>query len=128
MRAVAPRFVLLAVAAAILFASGGASAGDVAATAAPLSHGLAIRVTVPGGPGAAAGAVTAPKDGVAMGGALAYPADGSAVRASSVTASAFTVPGAKPVPNERGGSEATRITSKRAPRSPARTSAGVRVA
>ena len=96
MRAVAPRFVLLAVAAAILFASGGASARVLATAAPPVSHGLAIRVTVPGGPGAAAGAVTAPKDGVAMGGAFAYPADGSVVRASSVTASAFTVPGAKP--------------------------------
>ena len=96
MRAVAPRFVLLAVAAAILFASGGASAGGVATAAPPVSHGLAIRVTTPGGPGAIAGAVTAPKDGVAMGGAFAYPADGSVLRASSVTASAFTVPGVKP--------------------------------
>jgi murein DD-endopeptidase MepM/ murein hydrolase activator NlpD len=96
MRAVAPRFVLLAATAVILFASGGASAGGVATAAAPFAHALAIRVTVPGGAGASAGAVTAPNDGVAMGGAFAYPADGSVVRASSVTASAFTVPGAKP--------------------------------
>src|SRR5262245_28254057 len=96
MRAVAPRFVLLALFPMILLASGGASARNVAATTTPVSHGLAIRVTVPGGAGSAAGAVTAPKDGVAMGGAFAYPADGSVVRVSSVTASAFTVPvGAK---------------------------------
>jgi murein DD-endopeptidase MepM/ murein hydrolase activator NlpD len=99
MRAVAPRFVLLAATAVILFASAGASAGGVATAAAPVAHALAIRVTAPGGAGAVAGAVTAPKDGVAMGGAFAYPADGSIVRASSVTASAFTVPGAKPSAN-----------------------------
>jgi murein DD-endopeptidase MepM/ murein hydrolase activator NlpD len=108
MRAVAPRFVLLVVGTAILFASGGASARDVAVATAPVSHGLAIRVTVPGGAGASAGAVTAPKDGVAMGGGFAYPADGSAVRASSVTASAFTVPGAKP--SASASSEAAGVT------------------
>ena len=96
MRPVAQRLMLLAAGAAILFASGstGASAREVAAG--PLSHGLAIRVTIPGADGASAGAATAPKDTVAMGGAFSYPADGSIVRAGSVTAGAFAVPGAAP--------------------------------
>jgi murein DD-endopeptidase MepM/ murein hydrolase activator NlpD len=94
MRLLARRLVLLAAGAAILLASGstGASARGAAAAVSPVSHGLAIRVTVPGGAGAAAASVTAPKDAVAMGGAFAYPADGSIARASSVTAGAFAVP------------------------------------
>jgi murein DD-endopeptidase MepM/ murein hydrolase activator NlpD len=96
MRAVAQRFVLLAVGAAVLFASGSAGASARATAPGPVSHALAIRVTVPGQPGASAGAVTAPKDGVAMGGAFAYPADGSVLRASSLTAGAFAVPSASP--------------------------------
>jgi murein DD-endopeptidase MepM/ murein hydrolase activator NlpD len=96
MRPLAQRLLLLAAGAAILLASGstGASAGPAAAG--PTSHGLAVRVTVPGGAGASAASVAAPKDSVAMGGSFAYPADGSIVRVSSVTAGAFTVPGASP--------------------------------
>ena len=96
MRAVAQRFVLLAAGAAILFASGSVGASARATASGPVSHALAIRVSVPGQPGASAGAVTAPKDGVAMGGAFAYPADGTVLRSSSLTAGAFAVPGASP--------------------------------
>jgi murein DD-endopeptidase MepM/ murein hydrolase activator NlpD len=96
MRPVAQRLMLLAAGLAILLASGSTGASAREAASGPLSHGLALRVTVPGGQGASAGAVTAPKDAVAMGGAFAYPADGSIVRASSVTAGAFAVPGAAP--------------------------------
>jgi len=96
MRPVAQRSMLLAAGLAILFASGSSGASARAVAAGPLSHGLALRVTIPGGQGASAGAATAPKDTVAMGGAFAYPADGSIVRASSVTAAAFAVPGAAP--------------------------------
>jgi murein DD-endopeptidase MepM/ murein hydrolase activator NlpD len=96
MRPLARRLLLLASGAAVLFATGsaGVSAGPTAAG--PVSHGLAVRVTIPGGQGASAAAVQAPKDAVAMGGAFAYPADGSIVRAGSVTAGAFAVPGASP--------------------------------
>ena len=96
MRPLARRLLLLAVGVAVLLATGstGVSAGPTAAG--PGSHGLAVRVTIPGGQGASAAAVTAPKDAVAMGGAFAYPADGSIVRAGSVTAGAFAVPGASP--------------------------------
>jgi murein DD-endopeptidase MepM/ murein hydrolase activator NlpD len=108
MRAVAQRFALLAAGAAILFASGSTGASARAVAAVPTSHGLAVRVTSPGSPGASAAAVTAPKDGVAMGGAFAYPADGSIVRASSVTAGAFTVPGA--LPSASASSEVSTVT------------------
>jgi murein DD-endopeptidase MepM/ murein hydrolase activator NlpD len=87
---------LLAAGAAVLLSTGFAGASAGAATAGPSSHGLAIRVTVPGGAGAAAASVAAPKDAVATGGAFAYPADGSVVRVSSVTAGAFAVAGASP--------------------------------
>jgi murein DD-endopeptidase MepM/ murein hydrolase activator NlpD len=96
MRPLAQRLVLLAAGAAIVLASGSTGASARAAAGGPLAHGLAVRVTVPGGAGAAAAAVTAPKDAVAMGGAFAYPADGSVVRVSSVTAGAFAVEGASP--------------------------------
>jgi murein DD-endopeptidase MepM/ murein hydrolase activator NlpD len=63
-----------------------------AAIAAPVSHGLAIRVT----PGAATATAVAPPDTVATGGAFAYPADGSIARAASTGASAFATTGAAP--------------------------------
>ena len=93
MRPLARRVVLLAAGAALLLASGstGTAARGAEAPPAPVSHGLGIRVTVPGGAGAAAASVTAPQDSVATGGAFAYPADGSIARASSVTAGAFAV-------------------------------------
>src|SRR5215213_8438778 len=92
MRPLAQRLLLLAAGAAILLASGssGASARG-AATPPPASNGLGIRVTVPGGPGAAAASANAPRDSVATAGAFAYPGDGSVARASSVTAGAFVV-------------------------------------
>jgi murein DD-endopeptidase MepM/ murein hydrolase activator NlpD len=98
-------------AAGILFvlAIGSAGAAPAVPTAvAPTSHGLGIRVTVPGGAGAAAASVSAPRDSVATGGAFAYPADGSIVRVASVTAGAFTVPGA--APSASASSEAQSIT------------------
>jgi murein DD-endopeptidase MepM/ murein hydrolase activator NlpD len=107
MRPLAQRLLLLVVGAAVLLAPGSAGAFAVA-TAGPVSHGLAIRVTVPGGPGAAAASVAAPKDAVAMGGAFAYPADGTIVRASSVTAGAFAVPSA-PSPSASASSEAQSV-------------------
>jgi murein DD-endopeptidase MepM/ murein hydrolase activator NlpD len=81
----------------VVLAAGSTGTAPAAPTAAgPVSNGLAIRVTVPGQPGAAAAAVAAPKDAVAMGGAFAYPADGSIARADSVTAGAFAVMSATP--------------------------------
>jgi murein DD-endopeptidase MepM/ murein hydrolase activator NlpD len=87
---------LAALAFLALLGIGSAEAVPQAVATPALSHGLAIRVSVPGGAGAAAASVTAPKDAVAMGGAFAYPADGSIARASSVTAGAFAVPSATP--------------------------------
>jgi murein DD-endopeptidase MepM/ murein hydrolase activator NlpD len=79
----------------VVLAIGSAGAAPAARTAAsPTSNSLAIRVTVPDGSGAAAAAASAPSDTVSTGGGFAYPADGSVAQASSVTASAFTVPSA----------------------------------
>jgi murein DD-endopeptidase MepM/ murein hydrolase activator NlpD len=75
-----------------LLSIGSAGAVQRAAAVPAQSNGLAIRVTAPGTPGAAAASASAPKDAVAMGGAFAYPADGSIARASSVTAGAFAIP------------------------------------
>ena len=108
MRPLAQRLLLLAAGTAILLVSGSTGASAGAAAPGPVSHGLAVRVTVPGGAGASAASVAAPKDAVAMGGAFAYPADGSVVRVSSVTAGAFAVPGA--APSASASSEAQSIT------------------
>ena len=96
MRRVARRFLLPAAAAATLLVSGSAGGATPAAVDGPVSHAVAIRVIVPGQPGATAASVAAPRDAVAMGGAFAHPADGSIVRASSVTAGAFAVVGKAP--------------------------------
>jgi murein DD-endopeptidase MepM/ murein hydrolase activator NlpD len=84
-----------------VLAIGSAAPAPAASKAAPgpVSHAQGIRVTVPGGAGASAAAVSAPKDSVSTGGAFAYPADGSVVRVSSVSAGAFAVTGAAPSAN-----------------------------
>ena len=99
---------LLAAGAGILLATGSTGAGAGPTAAGPLSHGLAVRVTVPGGAGASAAAVQAPNDAVVTGGAFAYPADGSIARVDSVTAGAFAVPGA--TPSASANSEAQGVT------------------
>jgi murein DD-endopeptidase MepM/ murein hydrolase activator NlpD len=74
-----------------------AAALSLAAAAEPTQNtgaaarATAVRVIVPGQPGAAIGAVSAPPDAVAFGDGFAYPADGTIVRTGSVTASVSTV-------------------------------------
>ena len=62
-------------------APGSAAAGSSA-------RAFAIRVSVPGQPGAVTAQVAAPADAVSFGGGFAYPADGSAVTSGAVTGSA----------------------------------------
>jgi murein DD-endopeptidase MepM/ murein hydrolase activator NlpD len=93
---------------AVLAVGPAASAPAASKAAGPVSHGLAVQVTVPGSGGASAASVRAPKDSVVTGGAFAYPADGSVVRISSVTAGAFAVPG--PAPSASASGEAQSIT------------------
>jgi murein DD-endopeptidase MepM/ murein hydrolase activator NlpD len=68
-----------------LAAGAAGNAGDRSAGA--TARAWAIKVIVPGQPGAVSRALTAPDDAVAFDGAFAYPADGSIVAASSVTTS-----------------------------------------
>jgi murein DD-endopeptidase MepM/ murein hydrolase activator NlpD len=75
-----------AVACLLCLAAGAAgNAGDRSAGA--TARAWAIKVIVPGQPGAVSRVLTAPDDAVAFDGAFAYPADGSIVAASSVTTS-----------------------------------------
>jgi murein DD-endopeptidase MepM/ murein hydrolase activator NlpD len=79
---------LFAVLAATL--SLGAAAEPAQSTGASASA-VAVRITVPGQPGAATASVSAPPDAVAFGDGFAYPADGTIVRTGAVTASSSTV-------------------------------------
>jgi murein DD-endopeptidase MepM/ murein hydrolase activator NlpD len=80
-------------AACLLCLAAGASgaAGDRSAGA--TARAWAIKVIVPGQPGAVTRVLTAPDDAVAFDGAFAYPADGSIVAASSVTTSVSATSG-----------------------------------
>ncbi|HSC91202.1 MAG TPA: M23 family metallopeptidase [Gaiellaceae bacterium] len=74
--------------AAVLLAAGRAGAETSAPAAGASARAFAIRVTVPGQPGAVTAQVAAPPDAVSFGASFAYPADGSAVTSGAVTGSA----------------------------------------
>jgi murein DD-endopeptidase MepM/ murein hydrolase activator NlpD len=76
---------LAAVCALVLVLGAPASSADRSAGA--TARAWAIKVIVPGQPGASTRELTAPDDAVAFDGAFAYPADGSVVTAASVTTS-----------------------------------------
>jgi len=80
-----------ALAAACVLCLASSAAGDRSAGA--TARAWAIKVIVPGQPGAASRVLTAPDDAVAFDGAFAYPADGSIVAASSVTTSVSATSG-----------------------------------
>jgi murein DD-endopeptidase MepM/ murein hydrolase activator NlpD len=79
----------LAAACVLCLASGAAGDRSAGATA----RAWAIKIIVPGQPGAVSRVLTAPDDAVAFDGAFAYPADGSIVAASSVTTSVSATSG-----------------------------------
>jgi murein DD-endopeptidase MepM/ murein hydrolase activator NlpD len=82
----------LAAACLLCLAAGAAgNAGDRSAGA--TARAWAIKVIVPGQPGAVTRVLSAPDDAVAFDGAFAYPADGSIVAASSVTTSVSATSG-----------------------------------
>ena len=64
---------------AVVLAAGSIGAGAQSAAAGGSARAYAIKVVVPGQPGATAGSVAAPPDAVALGAGFAYPADGSVV-------------------------------------------------
>jgi murein DD-endopeptidase MepM/ murein hydrolase activator NlpD len=69
-------------------ASGSTGAGGARTVAGASARAFAVRVVVPGQPGAQAGSISAPPSHVAFGASFAYPADGSVVSAGALTASA----------------------------------------
>ena len=84
------RLVPVAVALAALVAlSVGPASATRSATKLTAARAFAVQVAVPGQPGSATPAVSAPPDSVGVGGSFAYPADGSVISAGSVTYGAF---------------------------------------
>ncbi|MBD0337933.1 MAG: M23 family metallopeptidase [Thermoleophilia bacterium] len=79
---------------AVLLLAGSIGAGAQPAAAGGSARAYAIKVVVPGQPGATAGSVVAPPDAVALGAGFAYPADGSVVSSGALAASASTGVGA----------------------------------
>jgi murein DD-endopeptidase MepM/ murein hydrolase activator NlpD len=71
----------------------GAAEGSADRSAGAAARAWAIKVIVPGQPGASTRVLTAPDDAVAFDGAFAYPADGSVVAATSVTTSVTATSG-----------------------------------
>jgi murein DD-endopeptidase MepM/ murein hydrolase activator NlpD len=85
---------ILALAAACLLCLAAGAAGNAGdRSAGATARAWAIKVIVPGQPGAVTRVLTAPDDAVAFDGAFAYPADGSIVAASSVTTSVSATSG-----------------------------------
>ena len=82
--------IALLLAGLLLLAAGSSGAGGARATAGASARAFAIRVAVPGQPGAESGAISAPPDHAAFGSSFAYPADGSVVTTGSLTATAST--------------------------------------
>jgi murein DD-endopeptidase MepM/ murein hydrolase activator NlpD len=88
------RLVPVAVALAALVAlSVGPASAIRSATNLTAARAFAVQAAVPGQPGSATPAVSAPPDSVGVGGSFAYPADGSVISAGSVTYGAFANPG-----------------------------------
>ena len=71
----------------------GAAEGSADRSAGATARVWAVKVIVPGQPGATSRVLTAPNDAVAFDGAFAYPADGSIVAATSVTTSVTATSG-----------------------------------
>ena len=86
---------LPALAAACALAVGLGAAGDGSAdrTGGATARAWAIRIVVPGQPGASTRVLTAPDDAVFFDGAFSYPSDGSVVSASAVTTSVSAAAG-----------------------------------
>src|SRR3954452_5081825 len=93
----------------LLLAAGSAGAGGSSSTAGASANAFAIRVVVPGQPGATAGAVSAPPYHVSFGNGFAYPADGSAATAGALAASAQSASGARASSNASGEAQSVSL-------------------
>jgi murein DD-endopeptidase MepM/ murein hydrolase activator NlpD len=87
------RAALITASAAACILAVGASGGSADRSAGATARAWAVKVIVPGQPGAETRELTAPDDAVAFDGAFAYPADGSVVTVSSVTTSVSATSG-----------------------------------
>ena len=94
MPAVPTRLPVALALAGIVLATGSAGASPRASTAGAAARASAIRVLVPGQPGAERVVVSAPPDTVGFASGFSYPDDGSVVTTGSLTASASTDTGA----------------------------------
>jgi peptidase M23-like protein len=72
----------------LLLAAGSAGAGSSSSSAGAAARAFAIRVVVPGQPGADAGSVSAPPYRVSFGESFAYPSDGTVATTGSLTTTA----------------------------------------
>ena len=78
----------VALAGLLVLLGGAGGAGGAGSTAGASARAVAIRVVVPGQPGAEAGSISSPPYHAAFGSAFAYPADGSVVSTGPISASA----------------------------------------
>ena len=85
---------LVALSGLLVLISGAGGAGSAGSTAGASARAVAVRVVVPGQPGATAGAISSPPDHAAFGSSFSYPSDGSIVSTGSISASASTTSGA----------------------------------
>jgi murein DD-endopeptidase MepM/ murein hydrolase activator NlpD len=80
--------ILVALAGLAVLGLGTVGAGGARSTAGASARAVAVRVVVPGQPGAQAGAISSPPYHAAFGSSFAYPADGSVVSTGPISASA----------------------------------------
>src|SRR5215470_7911501 len=85
---------LVALSGLLVLISGAGGAGSAGSTAGGSARAVAVRVVIPGQPGASAASISSPPDHAAFGSSFAYPADGSVVTTGSISASAATTSGA----------------------------------
>ena len=93
----------------LLLAAGSAGAGGSSSSAGASATAFAIRVVVPGQPGATAGAVSAPPYHVSFGSAFAYPADGSVASVGSFGVSAQTDTGTRATASSSGEAQSVSL-------------------
>ena len=79
--------IFVALAGLLVLLAGAGGAGGAGSTAGASARAAAIRVVVPGQPGAEAGSISSPPYHAAFGSAFAYPSDGSVVSTGSISAS-----------------------------------------
>jgi len=88
---------IVALAGLLVLLIGAGGAGGAGSTAGASARAVAVRVVVPGQPGAEAGSISSPPYHAAFGPSFAYPADGSVVSTGSISASASSDSGSSGV-------------------------------